>query len=154
MGEGVSVPLTYSSRCWGCCAHNGAVSYRPVPPCAALCRPLGCSFIEKPELVEIMSYLVGTHVEMKQINEIVDRIACHADLQQDTDGPLLTPPAFPSSCARRTRGHGRSAPSASVLLCFFSGCVCRLVALDDCGLSSLMVAARYDYSTTAEPIVC
>lgn len=37
-------------------------------------------FIEKPELVEIMSLLVGTHIEAPQIEEIVERIASHCDL--------------------------------------------------------------------------
>lgn len=37
-------------------------------------------YISKTELVEIMSLLVGTHVEASQIETIVDKIASHCDV--------------------------------------------------------------------------
>lgn len=51
-------------------------------------------YIEKRELVEIMSLLVGTHIEAPQIEEIVERIASSCDLVE-VDGVTREQIFFP-----------------------------------------------------------
>lgn len=51
-------------------------------------------YIEKSELVEIMSLLVGKHIEAPQIEEIVEKIANHGD-QVEVDGEIREHIFFP-----------------------------------------------------------